>query len=248
MNDEGRRPPEGPRRRHHIASVAHHFLSEDDALAAGQPRPRSVVVAAADPLPATAFAAAGAARTGAIADGRRWRLLEDAHAQWSASTHVGQDDRVVIVPSSAFTRTAAPVHGLSWHLGAASPERLDAWAGACSLPGCGLPTAGTRVHLLWCLAAEQAGAMAPLVMLARVAALLEPERLDLLVAPRAWPHHGREGSRPEPADADLVRLQRRAATCTGLVPGLGVVRAGMGTAAAAALVTGFLHGAASATA
>lgn len=243
----GRRPAPGERpRRHHIASVAHHFLGEDDQVPGGRPRPRSVVTAAGEALPVSAFAAAAAARTGAIADGRRWRLLEDARTPWSARTHLADDDRVALVAASEFSRTAAPVHGLCWHLGPATGERLDAWSGACGLPGCGLPTAGTRVHLLWCLAGEHAGALAPLGLLARLAALLEPERISLLAAPRTWPHRGRGGDAGRPTEAELERLEQRAREMCGCPSRVGVIAPSMGTAAAATVVTGFMHGAESA--
>ncbi len=134
----------------------------------------------------TAFVAAGAARTGAIADGRClgacWRR---PGTPWSAREHLGGDARVRVLGAADFPQAPTTAGGLCWHLGPVGGDRLDAWAAACRLPGCALPTAGRRSHLFWCVAAETAAALSPLMDLARLAGLVEPARVDLLVAPRA---------------------------------------------------------------
>ena len=241
MSRDGSGPAAPGRRRHHIGAVAHHFLGG----AGDGPEPRvlpAVVVAAAEPVPISAFVAAGAARTGAIADADRWQLLEDAGCAWSARSHLDRDERVRLVAAAEFDPQAGPDGGLCWHLGAAAADSLDAWAVARRLPGCGLPTGDRPVHLFWCVPADTAAALSPLGLLSRLAALLEPGRVDLIVAPRAWPHRDRPG--PSPATLDdrvLARLRARAADLCERPVRLGVVGPGMGTAATAALISEFLH-------
>ena len=246
MTGDGAGPAASGRRRHHIAAVAHHFLGGSGDGAGARELP-AVVVAAAEPVPVSAFVAAGAARTGAIADGGRWQLLEDGGCTWSARSHLDNDERVRLVTAAGFPARGEPGGGLCWHLGAANAERLDAWSNARCLPGCALPTAGRPVHLFWCLPAETAAALSPLSALARLAVLVEPERVDLIVAPRNWPQRER---RETPAatldDRLLARLRARAADLSTRPVRLGVVGPGMGTSAAAALITEFLHASAAA--
>lgn len=239
----GPRRADAAGRRHHIASVAHHFLGGDPAADAPAV---AVVVAAAVPLPVTAFVAASAARTGAIRSGATWGLLEDAGAPWPVRTHLAGDERVRPLVAGGFQRRDGSGRGLCWHLGPATGDRLDAWSTACRLPGCALPTEGRRVHLLWCVPAETAAALAPLGSLARLAALLGPAMVDLVVAPRGWPHRPTAGAAP--GSRALARLRSRAGGLCGcsVGVGVGVVGPGMGTAAAAALVTDLLHAAATA--
>ncbi len=235
------------RRRHHIGAVAHHFLGGSDDGAGARALP-AVVVAAAEAVPISAFVAAGAARTGAIADGGRWLLLEDGGCTWSARSHLDSDERVRLVTAADFAARGEPARGLCWHLGAANAERLDAWTNARRLPGCTLPTVGRPVHLFWCLPADTAAALSPLAALARLAALVEPECVDLMVAPRSWPQRERRGPPAVTLDDRLLaRLRARAADLCERPVRLGVVGPGMGTAAAAALITEFLHAAAAAT-
>lgn len=245
MSREGAGPAAPGRRRHHIGAVAHHFLGGAADGAAGVLP--AVVVASAESVPISAFVAAGAARTGAIADASRWQLLEDGGCLWSARSHLDRDERVRLVSAAEFDPHAGSERGLCWHLGAAGADRLDAWAATRRLPGCGLPTADRPVHLFWCLPADTAAALSPLAALARLAALVEPGRVDLIVAPRTWPQRDRPG--PPPATLDdriLARLRARAADLCERPVRLGVVGPGMGTAAAAALITEFLHAAAAA--
>jgi len=240
MPTDARRGDAAGRGPHHIASVAHHFLGEADAARPGA-GPRAVAVAAAESLPVTAFVAAGAARTGAVAAGAPWGLLEEEGTPWSTREHLGDDARVHLLGAAAFARQAPAAGGLCWHLGPVGGDRLDAWAAACGLPGCGLPTGGLAPHLFWCVAAEAATALAPLTALARLAGLLEPARVDVIVAPRGWPRRGTGGAATAVGDGVLARLRHRVTEVCGRPVRLGVVAPGMGTAAAAALVTGLLH-------
>lgn len=238
MSTDPRRGDAAGRGRHHIASVAHHFLGEPAADAGADPR--AVVVASAESLPVSAFVAAGAARTGAIAAGDPWGMLEEEGIPWSAREHLGDDARVRLLGSAGFARHAPAFGGgFCWHLGPVGGDRLDAWAAASGLPGCGLPTDGWTPHLFWCVAAEAAAALSPLTALSRLAGLLEPARVDVIVAPRSWPR--RSGGDAAADDRVLARLRRRATEVCGRPTRLGVVTPGMGTAAAAALVTEFLH-------
>ncbi|MFN2371905.1 MAG: hypothetical protein ABR506_12240 [Candidatus Krumholzibacteriia bacterium] len=227
----------GTGRRHHIADVAHHFLG-DGAAGAG-PSGTAVVVAAAEPLPLTAFVAAGAARAGAIRSGTPWGLLEEGNPAWSARAHLAGDPRIRLLVADGFERHEARDQGLCWHLGPASGDRLDAWTGACRLPGCVLPTVGRPVHLFWCVPADAAAALSPLGLLVRLADLLAPAHVDLVVAPRGWPV--RPATAQAAGDRALARLHARSAELCGRPVRLGVVAPGMGTAAAGALVSGFLH-------
>jgi hypothetical protein len=224
-------------RDHHIAAVAHHFLAGDGAPAGHRPG-AAVLVAAAAPLPVTAFVAAGAARSAALAAGARWGLLEDPAAVWSAATHLPTDDWVLRLDTREFDRLRHRQHGLCWHLGAVSAEHLDAWAGATGLPGCALPTADRPTHLFWCVAAEDAAALSELGRLARLADLATPGRVDLIVAPRSWPRRPTAaGPMAWPPPATVERLRARATDLVGLPVGVGTVTAGMSGTAAAAVVT-----------
>lgn len=228
-------------RKHHIASVAHHFLAGD-----GEPNARApaaaVVVAAAEALPLTAFVAAGAARSAALAGRRRWSVLEDDETIWSAASHLADDGWVQRLAAAGFERLRQAERGLCWHLGGAEDARLDAWAAAADLPGCGLPTAGRSSHLLWCVAAEEAGALASLEPLARLTDLLGPDAVDVVVAPRTWPHRRAAGAAVGvPPAATLRRLRERVGAVGARPARVGCVTAEMSASAAAAVVTDLLR-------
>ena len=233
--------PAGVGRDHHIAAVAHHFLAGDGSPAGRGPG-AAIVVAAAEALPATAFVAAGAARSGALADRTRWRILEEEGLVWSAGSHLPGDERVQLVPEAEFSRLREPERGLCWHLARTEAGQLDAWAAARGLPGCALPTDGRKPHLVWCVATERVAALADLEPLARLAELLEPAQVNVIVSPRAWPRRDAAAGGTGPVDESaLVRLRERAAAVGGRRAGLGLVTADMSRAAAAAVITDFLR-------
>jgi len=228
-------------RKHHIASVAHHFLAGGGEPGARAPA-AAVVVAAAEPLPLTAFVAAGAARSAALAGRRRWGLLEDDAAVWSAATHLADDGWVHRLPAAGFERLRQPERGLCWHLGGIGDAGLDAWAAVGDLPGCALPTAGRTSRLLWCVAAEAAGQLAALGPLARLVDLLAPATVDVVVAPRTWPHRrAAKGAAGPLVDSALGRLQERAAAVSARPARVGCVTGDMNAPAAAAIVTDLLR-------
>jgi hypothetical protein len=232
---------EGPWRSHHIDAIAHHFLS-----AAGDPKPEDAAVVCRDLAVATPgsgrAAACAAAGLAAAAAGRpdRWGscLIEDEDVAWSAFSYLGGPDRADLPPAvradlptglRAQWLAGAGARGdgsrvwLRWRLlGEASAASLPAWEIAAGLPAAARSAPLRWSALVWCVAAGEAAAPGSAACLGRLAALLRPEKVEILVVPAAWdvrPGAGWSGGRwGDPGWRNQAHLQEMARAALGPVP------------------------------
>jgi hypothetical protein len=246
---------EGSLRSHHIDAIAHHFLSAED-----DPRPEAATVVCRDVAVATPgsgrAAACAAAGLAAAAGGRpdRWGscLIEDEAVAWSAFSYLGGSDladpppavRADLPPglrvqwlTGAGTRDDGPPVWLRWRLlGEASAATLPTWEIAAGMPAVARAAPLRWSALVWCVVAGEAAAPGSAECLGRLAALLRPEKVEILVVPDAW--DARPGAwRPvdrwgDPRWRNPAHLQERARAAVGPVPAC--VRVFPGAPAAAA--------------
>jgi hypothetical protein len=229
--DRGRRP----RRAHHIADIAHHFLGEGAPVASP-----AWIVAASGPWPWSAPVAVAFARLVAAESGERVRLAEDPDVPWSVAAHLASvpaDEVVRVDPSARDAHGDAP---LCWHLGPVDGRVLDDLTSARRVPGCRLPGDGRAPVLVWCVGHAEVHGWAPVEPLVRCAALLGPRRVELLAVPdRARPP--RRGRRPaSPSPEAMEELARRVAE-VGPAPAGARVLSGEMTVAARADVLARVH-------
>jgi len=204
-----------PRRAHHISSIAHLFLEEGRLDSAGDPRGGICQCAVAAPGGAaiSAFASAGLA----FGSPGSSILAEDDQVRWSAGTYFtdeaassrvrpGVPDRqrkTWVVSAEARAHAfgspmeesfAEPAREIHWnHLGRvgrvelAHLESMAAARSAGRLPM--TPSGG----LVWCLQEDEAGRFGPSYILGRLAEVIKPGRIEILLFPDAWSSAGRPG-------------------------------------------------------
>lgn len=200
---------------HHISSIAHLFLQEDGLDRDREPAAAARDIAVATPgcSPVSAFAAAGLA----LGSPRFATLSEDKQLRWSAGTFlVPEEGSARAQPSgnevhrntwtiSPDAETASPVRGMGDsasagareiklnHLGCLGPAglaHLESLVVARSLID--LPLYGSG-GLIWCLLAKEAGRFGPSYILGRLAELIRPGLITILLFPDAWSEAGRPG-------------------------------------------------------
>lgn len=193
----------GPRRPHHISSIAHLFLQDSPAERNEDPQTLVFDLAVATPgvSAISAFAAAGLA----LGSSRPVTLSEDSALRWSARTFLPGEQAKVPSPSGEenFHRnnwtlaedTGPSVPGLvRWNhlgcLGQTELVHLETLAAVRCLTD--QPLVGAD-GLIWCLLAGDAGRFGPSYLLGRLVELIKPERIAILLFPDAWSDAGRPG-------------------------------------------------------
>ena len=203
-------PGAASQRPHHISSVANLFLQDEVRGAQESTRSRlEVVVASPGETPASALAAAGVflgAPVGAS-------LVEDARMRWSAATHFRQDEDL-----PAVEEVAGPLPAKRWergprsrravsccHLGCLGQDKLgylEAVASTRPLNGSGH---GGVDYLVWCLLHREVGLMVPAYLLGRLAEVLGPQQVRVLIFPDSWARAGLPGWLDEIHAEDINR-------------------------------------------
>lgn len=200
-----------PERPHHISSIAHLFLQDEDAgtSPAASVKPLEVVVASPGETPASALAAAGltVGAPGAAS------LVEDAQVRWSAGTYFrGEPDLPNLVenespyPANRWEHGPQAKRSLScYHLGSLHSGKLSQLEALASSRSLGrLALDGVDV-LAWCLLHRELGRFSPAYVLGRLAEILKPRALRILVFPDAWARAGLPGWLDEIHTEDTTR-------------------------------------------
>ncbi|MEN8005625.1 MAG: hypothetical protein ABFS42_01370 [Candidatus Krumholzibacteriota bacterium] len=204
-----------PRRPHHISSIAHLFLEEGRPEAVGKSGRDHFhcTVAAPGGAAISAFAAAGLA----LGSPGPATLGEDPQVRWSVGTYFrsnGGMSRVQADPParhrntwtvstesparSAGAVTAAPQSGtvgeIRWnHLGCMGPVELSHLEALSAAPSAGPPAVSLSGGLVWCLQEKEAQRLGTYYSLGRLAEVIEPGRMEILLFPDAWSSAGRPG-------------------------------------------------------
>jgi len=224
-----------PHRSHHIADIAHHFLTGGEAApAAAEP---VWVVAASGPWPWSAPATLELARLMARDSGGPVCIAEDSAVVWSVRGHLAADDRALEVLEAS----AEAVHRaerLCWHLGPVAGERLDDLLAARRAPGGRLPGDGRNRRLVWCLGHAEAAGWSSLLGLGRMCGLLEPVGIDLVCMPERGAREGAPTSADAPAPEVLSLLGERAADACLRAVEVHLLTGAMSAAACGAVVAG----------
>lgn len=190
------------RRPHHISSIAHLFLGEGEAARTVSPVPATIRFAVAAPGGAavSAFAAAGLA----LGSPGSSLLSEDARIRWSAGTYFSRPGADISIQAGrqdglGNTWTLAspgrdPAPAIHWDhlgcLGEVEVSRLETAAAART----GVPEAASDCSgLVWCLREDEAGRLQTCYLLGRLAEILRPRRIEILLFPDAWSSAGRPG-------------------------------------------------------
>ena len=241
-NQEGTDSPrERGRRPHHIANIAHHFLSDDDGRDGGSSQGSLFNVVIGGAKQGALIARVSALLATQLAPAQVL-LMEDESRAWSMASHLSglswEMPEPGLVPppvrhleergfrfwKQARQVGATPVrdhHGersalLLNHLGVLNNSQLTRLeAAAVALPLLQIPGNGCDV-LVWCLERDEATAMGAGYTLGRAVQLLRPSRLEVLLLDRACADEC-DGRAADPQQADLETRCRELfqVACTG---------------------------------
>ena len=250
------------RRPHHISSVAHLFLGEDRTDGAGETVPEAVTCAVAAPGGAaiSAFAAAGLV----LGSPASSTLSEDGRIRWSAGSYLNRETglsrarfdkggnrrnswKVVAEtqgPGSLIAgrkSVSAPGPEVHWnHLGCLGPVELSHLESLAAAQSSESVSADRSGGLVWCLLEDEAAGLGASYFLGRLAEVVKPCRIEILLFPNAWSSAGRPGWLDEIINgasprygsenmAPIVQLANKA--CGGIPVGIHQVAGGDNLAA-----------------
>ncbi len=237
-----------PKRPHHISSIAHLFLEESRPGIVGDSTRDICQCAVAAPGGAaiSAFAAAGLA----LGSSGSSTLVEDNRIRWSAGTFLiseGGHGRVFAGEdgdhrntwtiaaekrgrNSAAQPEAAPARGIQWnHLGCVGRTEMAHLESLAAVRTAGLLPGNGSGGLVWCLQEDEAGQFGPNYYLGRLAEVVRPDRIEILLFPNAWSSAGQPGWLDEICtiaalrydSSDLARIVRLAEkSCDGIPVGV----------------------------
>lgn len=203
------------RRPHHISSIAHLFLGEDCTDGADEAVTEAVTCAVAAPGGAaiSAFAAAGLA----LGSPASSTLSEDGRIRWSAGSYFNREAglsrarfdkcgnrrntwKVAGETQGTGLRKAgpesfsAPGPGIHWnHLGCLGPVELSHLESLAAAQFSESVSDDRSGGLVWCLQEDEAAGMGASYFLGRLAEVVKPCRIEILLFPNAWSSAGRPG-------------------------------------------------------
>ena len=195
------------RRPHHISSIAHLFLEESRPKGAGVSVPEIFRCAVAAPGGAaiSAFAAAGLA----LGSPGSATLAEGDRIRWSAGTYfnceagelrvrVGADEghrnTWKVSPAPEDPEVAAQTGEIHWnHLGCVGGVEMGHLESLAAGRSAGLLPETRSGGLVWCLQEDEAGRFGPNYFLGRLAEVVKPGRIEILLFPNAWSSVGQPG-------------------------------------------------------
>ena len=201
-----------PKRPHHISSIAHLFLEESRPEGVGDSVPDICRCAVAAPGGAaiSAFAAAGLT----LGSPGSSTLGEDNRVRWSAGTyfnHEGGESRVFAGVDEDHRNTwtvtaeargknfgshgdASPTREIHWnHLGCVGRVEMAHLESLAAVRSGGLLPGTRSGGLVWCLQEDEAGRFGPNYYLGRLAEVVKPRRIEILLFPNAWSWAGQPG-------------------------------------------------------
>jgi hypothetical protein len=214
------RPANGavPRRPHHISSIAHLFLEEGVPGLAQEPGRDFLRCAIAAPGGAaiSAFAAAGLA----LGSPGAAILSEDERIRWSAATYfrrAGDPGRIRQEDADDRSNTWAVSAGggepwsrspgIKWsHLGCLGPSELRHLESMAAARSAEPLRRSCADGLVWCLQEDEAVGFGPHYLMGRLAEVIRPRRIEILLFPNAWSSAGRPGWLDEIRAAGSLRL------------------------------------------
>lgn len=204
-----------PRRPHHISSIAHLFLEERPTAGARDSVPDICQCAVAAPGGAaiSAFAAAGLA----LGSPGPATLAEDGRIRWSAGTYMprGNGNPRVLADEGGGDRntwTVAPETGgpealvsqgsfpaeetreIHWnHLGCVGRMEMSHLESLAAAKSSGMLPVTCSGGLVWCLQEDEAVRLGPNYFLGRLAEVIKPCRIEIMLFPNAWSSAGQPG-------------------------------------------------------
>lgn len=222
----------GHRRPHHISSIAHLFLQDDAPSPPTEKLASSIDVVVASPgeTPVSACAAAGLTLGAPCGVS----LIENIPLRWSAAAYFPDGEgapSVTLDPALAQSRLWRTGDGgqtlvSCYHLGCLRPDslaQLEAMAESRSLGELKLNGVG---GLVWCLLQREVGRLSSSYTLGRLAEMVTPQQLQILVFPDGWGRAGSPGwldeiqrvESPEDSAGKFSRCLEQARLVCGSIP------------------------------